>query len=103
MSSTLQTVFNRLAVSLGIEKDILVYCEDRESALVVTENIKNGIEMEGLINTGAMYNSIRPKRQGDEWIVEGIHYTKYNNGRYGFVDDAVDDANIDGYGSELAI
>ena len=101
--STLQTVFNRLSVSLGTQKDVLAFCEDREAALVVTENIKNGIEMEGLIATGAMYDSIRPKRQGDEWVVEGIHYTKYQNGRYGFVDDAVIDAQIDGYDAELGI
>jgi hypothetical protein len=94
-------VFNR--ISLATEKDILAFCEDRDAAIVVTQNIKDNIEMEGLIDTGRMYESIRPKRSGDEWVVEGIYYTKYNNGRFGIVDDAVDDANIDGYFSELAI
>jgi hypothetical protein len=99
--TTLERVFSR--ISLASEKDTLAFCEDRDAAIVVTQNIKDNIEMENLIDTGRMYESIRPRRSGDEWVVEGIYYTKYNNGRFGIVDDAVADANIDGYGSELAI
>jgi hypothetical protein len=96
-----------MAIELGRSKDIIAYCEDRDTAQVLAMDIRDEIEAFDHIDTGRMIRSISVGRSGDPdlpYAVKGIDYLKYVNGRDrenfggGFVDAAVDSTMSSGYG-----
>ena len=61
MINTQKSVWSRMQVELGApKKDVLVVCDDRDSAVAVAMDIRNEIEAYDHIQTGDLLNSITP-------------------------------------------
>ena len=100
----LQSIYNRLfEIRMASRKDIVAYADDADSAQVIAQNIRDNIEFYDHIDTGAMINSIKATKRGSQHVVTAIDYAKYVNARSGFIDEAVNEAILDGYDGELAL
>jgi hypothetical protein len=105
------SVFARIAnISLASSKDIIAIAEDRESALAAKSDIIAEIEAYDHIDTGRMINSISVSSiGGGEFAIKAVDYAKYVNGYdreatgAGFIDDAIANAQLDGYDVEVAV
>ncbi len=107
--STLQTVFNRMAIELGRSKDIIAIAADRDSAIAAQIDIRNAITDRDHIETGKLYDSISVSKYGSEYAIKAIYYGKYVNGYgresdgTGFIDDGVNASILDGYEVEVVV
>lgn len=108
LSQNTNTVFNRLnEIELRrgrTPKDTLVRTRNEETAKIVAENIVSEIANRGHVQSGKLLDSISIEQAGPRsWDIKGAPYAKYVNGYgaeaegTGFIDDAVDNAIIDGY------
>ena len=108
-----QTYLNKLNkfVDLGRKpKDVIAIADSRAAAEEVKQNIIDQIDFYDHNNTGTMENSIgvRPLGNG-EFGVTAVDYAKYVNGYdreatgAGFVDDAVNEAVLNGFDAEVNI
>lgn len=107
--NTQKSVFSRMQVELGVRKDILAYAADSDSAQAIAMDIRDEIEFNDHINTGKMLNSITATTRNGEHVVTGTTYAKYVNGYTresegaGFIDNAVNNAILDGFEGEVAV
>jgi hypothetical protein len=108
-TNTQKSVWSRLQVELGQRKDIIAYAGDRDSAQAIAQDVRNEIETFDHIDTGRMLNSVTATTRGGEHVVTAVDYAKYVNGYdresdgAGFIDDAVNNAILDGYDGEVAV
>ena len=98
-----------MQVELGQRKDVIAYAGDRDSAQAIAQDVRNEIETFDHIDTGRMLNSVTATVRGGEHVVTAVDYAKYVNGYdresdgAGFIDDAVNNAILDGYDGEVAV
>lgn len=85
-------------INLGMSKTVVAIAEDRESAEVVAEAIRENIEFEDHIRTGKLLSSVSvTPAGGGDFNVKTIYYGPYVNAHSGFISDAISSAQIDGY------
>jgi len=108
--NTTKSVFSRMAVELGVRKDVIAIAQDKDSAEAAAMSIRDEIEFRDNIQTGKMLNSITAVPiGGGEYAVKAIDYAKYVNGyqrevdNAGFIDDGVAAAQLDGFDVEVNI
>jgi len=107
--NTQKSVWSRMQVELGQRKDVIAYAGDRDSAQAIAQDVRNEIETFDHIDTGRMLNSVTATVRGGEHVVTAVDYAKYVNGYdresdgAGFIDDAVNNAILDGYDGEVAV
>lgn len=108
--NTTARVFERMSLELGQRKEIIAIAEDRESAEVAAEAIREEIEFRDHVNSGRLLNSVSVSSAGGgEYNVKAVPYAKYVNGYdrekdgSGFIDDGVNSAILDGYSVEVAV
>jgi hypothetical protein len=91
-------------INLGLAKTVVAICEDRESAEVVAEGIRDNIEIEDHIQTGRLLDSVSvtPAGRGD-FNVKTVYYGPYVDAHSGFITDAINSAILDGYSAESLI
>jgi hypothetical protein len=93
------SVFARMnGVNLGLAKTVVAIADDRESAEVVAEAIRENIEFNDHVQTGRLLDSVSvtPAGRGD-FNVKTVYYGPYVNAHSGFIDDAINEAILDGY------
>ena len=97
--------------SLGRKpKDVIAIADSRAGAEEIKQNIIDQIDFYDHNKTGTMENSIAVRPLGGgEYGVTAVEYTKFVNGRdreatgTGFVDDAVNEAILDGVDAQITI
>jgi hypothetical protein len=99
------SVWSRMnGVNLGLAKTVVAICDDKESAMVVAEAIRENIEFEDHIVTGNLLNSVSvTSAGGGEFNVKTAFYGPYVNAHSGFITDAVNSAILDGYDAEALV
>jgi len=105
-----KSAFKRMQIELGRPpKDVIAIADDRDSAIAAAESIKDEIEAYDHVNTGKMIDSITPTVRDGEHVVTAVQYAKYVNGRdqengeAGFIQDGVNQAQLDGYDVEAIV
>ena len=91
-------------------KDVIAVAENREGAEVIKQNVIDQLDFYDHNVTGNLENSIAVRPLGGgEFGVTAVDYAKFVNGRdreatgTGFVDDAVNEAILDGFDAQITI
>ena len=108
--NTNKSVFARMQVELGRPpKDVIAIADDRDSAVAAAESIKQEIENYDHVSSGKMLDSITPTVRDGEHVVTAVSYAKFVNGydkeagEGGFIEDGVNQAQLDGYDVEATV
>ena len=91
-------------------KDVIAVAESRQMAEEIKQNVIDQLDFYDHNDTGTLENSIAVRPLGGgEFGVTAVDYAKFVNGRdreatgTGFVDDAVNEAILDGFDAQITI